>query len=75
MTAQERQDFDQAFLRANPIWAKMFRETGPVSPLGRAAFQQFAVERLLDPAQRDLVAFARDRGAPIEVVNLLQAAV
>lgn len=75
MTAQERQDFDQAFLRANPIWAKMFREKGPVSPLGRAAFQQFAVERLLDPAQRDLVAFARDRGTPIEVVNLLQAAV
>ncbi len=75
MTAQERQDFDQAFLRANPIWAKTFRETGPVSPLGRAAFQQFAVEHLLDPAQRDLVAFARDRGAPIEVVNLLQAAV
>jgi len=74
MTAQERQDFDQAFLRANPIWAKAFRETGPVSPLGRAAFQQFAVERLLDPEQRDLVAFARDRGAPIEVVNLLQAA-
>jgi hypothetical protein len=75
MTAQERQDFDQAFVRANPIWAKAFRETGPVSPLGRAAFQQFAVDRLLDRGQRDLVAFARDRGAPIEVVNLLQAAV
>jgi hypothetical protein len=75
MTDRERQDFDQAFLRANPIWAKTFRETGLVSPLGRAAFQQFAVERLLDPEQRDPVAFARDRGAPIEVVNLLQAAV
>lgn len=46
-----------------------------VSPLGRAAFLQFAIERLLDPEQRDLVAFARDRGAPIEVVNLLQAAI
>ncbi len=75
MTAQERQDFDRAFMRANPIWAKAFRETGPVSPLGRAAFLQFAIERLLDPEQRDLVAFARDRGAPIEVVNLLQAAI
>lgn len=44
MTAGERQDFDRAFVRANPIWAKGFREMGPVSPLGRAAFQQFAIE-------------------------------
>lgn len=74
MTAQEREDFDQAFARANPVWAKTFLEMGPVSPLARAAFQQFAAERLLDPGQRDLVGFARDRGAPIEVVNLLRAA-
>ena len=72
LNAPERQDFDRAFLRSQPIWAKAFREGGSSSPLARAAFQQFAAERLLAAEERDLETFARARGASIEVINLLR---
>jgi hypothetical protein len=74
LSAPERQDLDRAFIRSQPIWAKGFREGGSASPLARAAFQQFAAERLLAAEERDLEAFARARGASIEVINLLRMA-
>jgi len=72
LTASEREDFDQAFVRANPIWAKPYRASGLSSPLVRAAFQQFAAERLLDADQKDLVAFARAQGLSPEALNVLR---
>ncbi len=72
MTAREREAFDQAFVRANPIWGKTYQEGKPASPLAHTAFQRFAAERLLDPEQRDLIAFARARELSPEAINLLR---
>ena len=41
------------------------------APLLRSAFQAFAVEGLLEPWQKDIVTFARNRAAPIEVIERL----
>ena len=71
MTVPEREAFDQAFLRANALWAKSYQQSGFSSPMVRAAFQQFAVERLLTAEQKDLVAFARAQGLSPEAINLL----
>ena len=72
MTTQERETFDQAFIRANPIWGKTYQEGKPASPLVHTAFQRFAAERLLDSEQRDLIAFAHARGLSPEAINLLR---
>ena len=72
LSSHEREAFDQAFIRANPIWGKTYREGEPGNPLVRAAFQQFAANRLLDPEQRDLIAFARARNLSPEIINLLR---
>ena len=74
MTGQERAAFDQAFTRANPIWAKSYRDAGLASPMLRAAFQTFAAPRLLTAEQQDLLVFARAQGASLEILNLLQLA-
>ena len=74
MTGQERAAFDQAFTRANPIWAKSYRDAGLASPMLRAAFHTFAAPRLLTAEQQDLLVFARTQGASLEILNLLQLA-
>ena len=71
LSTQQRHDLDQTFMAHHPIWARKFREFGPVTPLVRAAFQTFAVEQLLPPDQRDLLAFAQERSAPTEVLACL----
>ncbi len=72
LSSHEREAFDQAFIRANPIWGKTYRGGESGNPLVRTAFQQFAAERLLDPEQRDLIAFARARDLSPEIINLLR---
>ena len=72
MTDQEREAFNQAFIQANPIWAKSYRESGLTSPMLRAAFQTFAIPRLLTAEQQDLTGYARAQGASLEILNLLQ---
>lgn len=68
LSPAERQELDQAFMARHAIWARKFREVGPTTPLLRSAFQTFAVEQLLPPAQQDLLAFAQERAAPTEVL-------
>lgn len=68
----KREAFNQAFVQANPIWAKLYRDTGLASPMLRAAFQAFAASRLLTPDEQDLTTFARAQGASLELLNLLQ---
>lgn len=72
MTGQEREAFNQAFTQANPIWAKSYRESGLTSPMLRAAFQTFAIPRLLTAEQQDLTGYAHAQGASLEILNLLQ---
>ena len=72
MSADERTRFDDEFAARHVIWAQKFREVGPTTPLLRSAFQAFAVEKLLDPGQQDIVAFARYRSASTEVIEWLQ---
>ncbi len=72
MTGQEREAFNQAFTQANPIWAKSYRESGLTSPMLRAAFQTFAIPRLLTAEQQDLTGYACAQGASLEILNLLQ---
>ncbi|MDS4031542.1 MAG: replication initiation protein [Candidatus Contendobacter sp.] len=74
MSAEERARLDDEFAARHPIWAQKFRELGPTTPLLRSAFEVFAVEVLLDPEQKDVVAFARERSASAEVVEWLQRA-
>jgi len=71
MSAEERAQFDDEFAARHAIWARKFREVGLTTPLLRSAFQAFAVEGLLEPWQKDIVTFARDRAAPIEVIERL----
>jgi hypothetical protein len=75
MSAEERARFDDEFADRHAILARKFREVGPTTPLLRSAFQAFAVDALLEPAQKDIVAFARDRSASTEVIGWLQRAV
>jgi hypothetical protein len=75
MSAEERARLDDEFAARHAIWARKFREVGPTTPLLRSAFQAFAAETLLEPGQKDLVAFARDRSASTEVIEWLQRAV
>ncbi|KAB2923760.1 MAG: replication initiation protein [Candidatus Contendobacter sp.] len=75
MSAEERARFDDEFAARHAVWARKFREVGPTTPLLRSAFQAFAVEMLLDPEQKDIVAFARDRSASAEVIEWLRGAV
>ncbi|MDG4551606.1 MAG: replication initiation protein [Candidatus Contendobacter sp.] len=75
MSAEERARFNDEFVARHPVWARKFREVGPTTPLLRSAFEAFAVEMLLDPEQKDLVAFARERLASAEIVEWLQRAV
>ena len=72
MTDQEREAFNQAFIQANPIWAKSYRTAGLTSPMLRAALQTFAIPRLLTAEQQDLSGYARAQGASLEILNLLQ---
>ncbi|MCC8994500.1 MAG: replication initiation protein [Candidatus Contendobacter sp.] len=72
MTDQEREAFDQAFIRAHPIWVKSYRTAGLTSPMLRAALQTFAIPRLLTAEQQDLTGYARAQGASLEILNLLQ---
>ena len=72
MSAEERARFDDEFVARHAIWARKFREVGPTTPLLRSAFQTFAVEALLEPGQKDMVAFAQARSAPAEVIQWLQ---
>jgi hypothetical protein len=72
MTGPEREAFNQAFTQANPIWAKSYRESGLTSPMLRAAFQTFAIPRLLTAEQQDLTGYAHAQGASLEILNLLQ---
>ncbi len=72
MTDQEREAFDQAFIRAHPIWAKSYRTAGLTSPMLRAALQTFAIPRLLTAEQQDLTGYACAQGASLEILNLLQ---
>ena len=72
MTDQEREAFDQAFVRVHPIWAKSYRTAGLASPMLRAAFHTFAIPRLLTAEQQDLTGYARAQGASLEILNLLQ---
>ena len=71
MSPEERLRFDQDFVAYHPVWARKFREVGPTTPLLRSAFQTFAIEKLLQPDQRDIIAFARERAAPAEVIERL----
>ncbi len=75
MSAEERARFDDEFAARHSIWAQKFREVGLTTPLLRSAFQTFAVEALLEPGQKDLVAFAQGRSAPAEVIKWLQRAI
>ncbi len=75
MSAEDRARFDDEFVARHAIWAQKFRELGPTTPLLRSAFQAFAVETLLDPEQKDIVAFARDRSASDEVIEWLRKTV
>lgn len=72
MTDQEREAFDQAFIRTHPVWAKSYRTAGLTSPMLRAALQTFAIPRLLTAEQQDLTGYARAQGASLEILNLLQ---
>ncbi len=72
MSAEERARFDDEFAARHAIWARKFREVGPTTPLLRSAFQTFAAETLLEPGQKDIVAFAQDRSASAEVIELLR---
>ena len=72
MTDQEREAFDQAFIRTHPVWAKSYRTAGLTSPMLRAALQTFAIPRLLTAEQQDLTGHARAQGASLEILNLLQ---
>ena len=72
---KERARFDDEFAARHAIWAQKFREVGPTTPLLRSAFQAFAAETLLDPEQKDIVAFARDRSASAEVIEWLRKTV
>jgi hypothetical protein len=72
MSAEERACFDDEFAARHAIWARKFREVGPTTPLLRSAFQTFAAETLLEPGQKDIVAFAQDRSASAEVIELLR---
>lgn len=75
MSAEERARFEDEFAARHAIWAQKFREVGPTTPLLRSAFQAFAVETLLDPGQKDIVVFARDRSASAEVIKWLRKVV
>ena len=75
LSAEERARFDDEFAARHAIWAQKFREVGPTTPLLRSAFQAFAVETLLDPEQKDIVAFARDRSVSAEVIEWLRKVV
>jgi hypothetical protein len=75
MSAEERARFDDEFATRHAVWARKFREVGPTTPLLRSAFQAFAVEMLLDPEQKDIVAFAQDRSASAEVIEWLRRSV
>ncbi|MBS1222622.1 MAG: Initiator Replication protein, partial [Proteobacteria bacterium] len=75
MSAEERSRFDDEFAARHAIWAQKFREVGPTTPLLRSAFQAFAAETLLDPEQKDIVAFARDRSVSAEVIEWLRKVV
>ena len=75
MSGEERARFNDEFAARHAIWAQKFREVGPTTPLLRSAFQVFAAEALLDPEQKDIVAFARDRSASDEVIEWLRKTV
>lgn len=72
MSQQEREKFDDQFINQNPIWAKKFREFGLKTPMMRSVYYEFASDRLLAPGQKDMMAFARDKEMPEEVIELLK---
>lgn len=74
LTPEDRTILDKTFMATDRLWRAKYQESGIESPMVRSAFYHFAIGKLLTNEQTDIVAFARNRGASLHAINLLQIA-
>ncbi len=72
MAEEDRNSFDRQFLRQNRMWVERFQESGLENPMVRSMFYNFAIKKLLNDEERDVIAFATSNGVSPIAIYLIQ---